>query len=151
MKRENILDELTESLFSIKRQLVTAGHCHSDNIGVTPAQAIILHIIQEKEGIGIKEISESLGTTSSATTQLVDALVNKGLLIKRCCADDKRAIKLALTENCKINIMKIRQHGIKKIQALFSSLSDQELEQFAALSKKVTKNINIVKEKESDE
>lgn len=144
MEREKALNELIESLFLVKRKIVSTGHCYSGETDITPAQAVLLHIIKEKEGIGIKEISDSLKTTSSATTQLVDALVNKKLLKKISCTDDKRALKITLTENCKKNMAEIHRQGIKKIQTLFAVLSDQELEEFKNLSKKVADNVNAV-------
>ena len=147
IKRKEVLEEVLKNLFLIKRKMMACGHSFSEKTGITHSQVQLLHIVQQNNGIGMKEIAKTLGISSSAATQLVDGLVNHNHLIRENSTDDRRALKLNLSPDCKANMSKIRRHGMEKIGELFDGLTDEELKVFSHLSCKIIENINKKKSK----
>ncbi len=150
MKRKETINQILENFFCIKRKMMANGHGFSGKNGMTQTQAQVLHIIKMKDGIGVKELAETLGTSSSAITQLVDGLVTEGFLIRESCQEDRRALKLRLSDESKNRINKFREHGLEKMADLFANLSDEELEQFNTLAQKIVENITRERNKTHD-
>jgi len=108
---------------------------------------MVLHIIYHNEGIGIKELSHMLGTSSSAATQLVDNMVKKGTLVSEKSLEDRRALKIRLAKNTKELIETTKTQTYQKIYTFFDILTDEELQQLSELSKKVTNNIMEIQDR----
>lgn len=56
-----------------------------------------LKTIERHEGASLSLVSEHLGATLSATSKLVDGLVDKGWICRKTAEDDRRKLILALT------------------------------------------------------
>lgn len=66
---------------------------------LSPSQFNILHLLRgQSEGVSQTELSRSLITHRSNVTGLVDRLEQRGLVIRREDALDRRAYKIVLTE-----------------------------------------------------
>ena len=108
---------------------------------ISPSQWAILAVVMGKENVGIKDIAKELHTTSSAVTQLVDELVNKGFLTRQGNMDDRRALSLKLSERHRKRIYVMRAKSMKRLGVIFDNLTDGEMAQYAALSKKIADGI----------
>jgi DNA-binding MarR family transcriptional regulator len=104
---------------------------------ITPSQWGVLMIIKESVESTVKDVAKSLGITSSAATQLVDGLVKSGYLIRKTSTLDRRIVKLTLSKKTKTQVDKMKKQGIQKFLKIFEVLSDEEFDQYLALSKKI--------------
>ncbi len=104
---------------------------------ITPAQWAILAVVLRGKNVGIKEIAEELHITSSATTQLVDELVEKKYLVRTVNAHDRRGLSLKIPAARKKTIRDLRQRRFGELVKLFRNFSDAELAQFSTLCGKV--------------
>jgi len=107
-----------------------------DNL-VTFSQWFVLAIVEQHCDIGIKELSKMLGNSSSATTQLVDGLVDKGYVERNDDPKDRRALQLKLSVKGKKYIIEKKKKHMKNIVKLFDVFSNRELVVLLKLHKKI--------------
>ncbi len=65
---------------------------------VTPVQYGILNCLWRDDNLSPKQIAEKLFLDSSTITGILDRLENKGLLMRKSDPNDRRALRVALTE-----------------------------------------------------
>lgn len=139
--RTSQIEGILQCFQATKQKLMKITHVLSDRSQIPYAQWIVLYTIYHNEGIGIKELSHTLGTSSSAATQLVNNLVKKGTLVCERNLEDRRALKIRLARNTKELIEDARIKAFEKIYTFFDGLTDAELQQLSDLSKKVANHI----------
>ena len=139
-KRIESIEQILES-FRIIKTSFTHGFVFPKNSSITPAQGFVLHFIVKKKQSSVKEIAESLRITSSAATQLVEALVQSGFLERKEDLQDRRAVTITLSAIGKKQVAYMREKGMEGMIEVFSSLSDTELETYLRLNQKIAQNI----------
>ncbi len=68
-----------------------------DQAGVTTAQAGALFYLQQHDGCLLQELSRGLLLDKSAITRMAGRLERKGLIERRPCRQDRRAVRVHLT------------------------------------------------------
>ena len=100
--------------------------------GLSMSQINALFHIHHAGGRGVTDLGEHLGITNAAVSQLLERLVQQGLILRQEDPQDRRAKKLILTEKG----LQTLQEGIHARQGwlhdLASTLSVDEKEQVAA-------------------
>ncbi len=142
-ERKQYIESIVESMHAIKHKLVacTKKSAASDNKpGITHSQWAVLAIVTKKESVGVKEIAQTLGVTSSAATQLTDELVKNGYIIRKESEEDRRALFLELSPLCKKHMQDMRTRRMEQFTKMFAHLSDEELTQYATLNKKIAED-----------
>lgn len=97
--------------------------------GLTMTQMVALRHIHYKKECNISEISEELGVTNAASSQLLDRLVQQGLIARHENPLDRRNKKIVLTERGQQVIHEsvvARQHWLRH---LVDHLSPREMDQ----------------------
>jgi len=69
---------------------------------------------------GVSDIGDHLGVSSAAASQLLDRLVQQGLILRNEDPDDRRAKKISLTDRGRDFI----ENGMKGRERWFTSLAD---------------------------
>lgn len=67
-------------------------------LGVTATQASILWMLGSGQCLAAAELARQYGIDASAVTRLLDRLEKRGLLVRLRSQDDRRVVKLRLTE-----------------------------------------------------
>ena len=67
-------------------------------LGITAAQAALLHAIRTNPGIGVRELAEREGMSGPGMTANLDRLDAAGLIRRTRSERDRRRVDLALTE-----------------------------------------------------
>jgi DNA-binding MarR family transcriptional regulator len=134
--RQNLIQTLIQHMMSIMRH----GH-HSGPLPqpvLTPTQGgLLFTIAHNKDGIPVKDLAKEIGVTSGAITQLVDSLVDKGLVMREGDTNDRRIVRLKLTESARNEFEKVRKAHLESFSSIFAVLSDEEIKQLTALLTKV--------------
>jgi DNA-binding MarR family transcriptional regulator len=141
MKRAQLLQNILENFSRMKREMMVNAHTHQVPMGVTYSELIIIRQVYDHSGAGVKDIADNMCVSSSAVTQIVNKLIEKGLLIREDDVEDRRHLKLSLSENMKTEYEKIMKQQYEHMAQVFSSLTDEELEIFSKLSGKIILNI----------
>ena len=141
LDRRSQIEGVMQCFQATKHKLFTGTFILSARNQIPNSQWMVLRIVDQNEGIGIKELSRMLGISSSAATQLVDPLVKKGHLVCEKNLEDRRALKIRLTDETKELIDIAKTQASQKAYSFFDVLTDEELQIFCELSKKVANNI----------
>jgi len=137
LERKNIIENIIEKIYSLRHKIMSELHLLFKEIGITHTQMMVIRIIQNNENMNLKEIAAILGTTSSATTQIVNGLVKKGYLARKRNPLDRRILKLTLTDKTREQIASIKSKSFSDLYAMFDALSDTELMQYYKLSTRI--------------
>ena len=139
--RRKLIEKSIESIYAIRKKIIGEMHLHFNTMQITHSQWVVLHLVKNNVDISIKDIAGMLGITSSATTQIVDTLVNKGCLFRKRNPDDRRVLKVALTEKSTSQLDSVKNKSFDTLSSLFDVLDDDELLKYCVLSSKITGNI----------
>jgi len=134
--REILLQTLVQRLMSIMRHVRHSGPPPEPLL--SPPQAHLLFIIgHKKEGISVKELAEISSVTPGAITQFIDTLVERGLVAREGDPNDRRIVRLKLTEQARNQMEKVRKEHITAMSKVFEALTDEEIQQLTALLVKI--------------
>ena len=138
--RKKIIEDLLQNMHAMRHKLMV-GYTAKKEVVITPSQGFVLRFVAKNSSTNVKAITQALNITSSATTQLVDGLVEKGYLIRRVDSKDKRITTLLLSLKAKKPFKEFKEQGLQKMTILFDVFTDEELTQYATLNKKIVDNI----------
>ena len=112
----------------------TAEH-QKKMMGMTLRQLKALRIVSnmtiaQPQGIPLKLLASRLGMTVPATSLLVESMVVKGFFDRSTNPDDRRSIRIRLSEKGRANFEQICSSMDKRCDELFSLLTPEEREAF---------------------
>lgn len=138
MSRQVKITELIDAFMQMKRSV----HRHmvdGDASPITPAHFEILIRIARGE-TKAANLALELHATPSAITQHINALEEQGFVKKTVSATDKRQTDLTLSVAGK-HVIELKQQLMQqRITQLVEVLTDEELDQFIAISRKIANN-----------
>lgn len=88
---------LSEAFWRVARELRHQSRETLEPWGVTPSQSRALGVLLRNGVIRLSELSDHLHIAPRSTTEVVDALQDRGLIERRPDPDDRRATLVALT------------------------------------------------------
>ncbi len=112
------------------------------SLGTTRVQWTALYYLGKYDGISQKELAEKMNIKSSTVARLIDRMENDNLVIRLEDPEDRRAIKLALTEKGKELREKLLPEGEKMSKIFANGLTDEEIEIFLKVINKMVENIS---------
>jgi MarR family 2-MHQ and catechol resistance regulon transcriptional repressor len=104
---------------------------------LTPTEFAILEVLYHKGPLLLGEVQRKILVTSGGITYLVDRLVEKGLVKREECAEDRRARYAVLTPAGNALIRKIFPQHAVAIERAVSGLSTTEQRETVQLLKKL--------------
>ena len=105
--------------------------------GLTPTEFGILEVLHHKGPLLLGEIQRKILVTSGGITYLVDRLVDKGLVKREQCPDDRRARYAVLTPAGDALIRGIFPSHARRIAQAMSGLTVREQEMAARLLRRL--------------
>ncbi len=110
---------------------------HMEPHGITAAQFKVMIIIAQFGVDTPAELCRHLSLDSGSMTRMLDRLEQKGLLLRKRCADDRRLVRLALTEDGQALADKLPEIGVNAMNQLAGALDSEELQTLQAILKKM--------------
>lgn len=104
---------------------------------ITHAQWYVLCSIDQSKTTNVKDMAHSMSISPSAITQLVDGLVDTGLVTRREDPVDRRTTQLSLSSKGKKHLQLIKKKKMESLISIFEVLSDTELATFHKLQQKL--------------
>ncbi len=95
-----------------------------DQFGVNMAQSFILFCLLENDGSTLSEIGNRAQIENSSLTTMVDKLEREGLVERRLCTQDRRVIRLYLTEQGRAKGQEIFDIGLELNNMFRAELGD---------------------------
>jgi DNA-binding MarR family transcriptional regulator len=142
--REELLRSLMEKLRFVMRGMHAGQGFPFGEFTVGPPQVRILFRIASKpEGVSVKELAELMSVTPGAVSQFIDSLVEKGLVKREEDHNDRRLLRITLTEYANDNFNEFKKDYFTSVSRVFDSLSDEEILQLTRLLMKANVPSNI--------
>lgn len=93
-----IKDILSYKLYTTFQQLAGASKCIYQELGITRANYVTMHIIHEQPGITQAGLAILNDKDRNVITRVIDRLEEKGYVRRERCIHDRRSFSLYLTE-----------------------------------------------------
>jgi len=136
--RPELLQTLIENLTQAIQDMHTGHSFPFGNFMLRKQQVMILFFIYKKKGVAtVKDVANCLHVTPGAVTQFVDGLVEKKLVSREKNINDGRIINIKLTTAAEKKFNKFKNDYYITASQSFEGLSNNELEQFIKLIKKI--------------
>ncbi|PEJ57285.1 MarR family transcriptional regulator [Bacillus sp. AFS002410] len=131
--------ELTNSLFSIARQLKRLSFQTATKLGLTVQQLIILNSIRNKEGLTQKELTERLLSAKSRVSLSIDELEKKNYVTRVTSAVDRRETQLFLTSEGILICQRYREESeaYKSLASSMEQFSEEEINSLIRMQKQI--------------
>lgn len=124
--------ELTERFLAVAEFLNRQTHLHRldawEELGMTIPQLRTLVLLEQLGPMRMGSISTHLGRALSATTTVVDRLVEKGYVGRSSDPDDRRVVLCELTESGRNTIDRFWRIGTAEIERIVEVLEPEQLE-----------------------
>jgi len=93
---------------------------------LTPSQLDLLGPLADGGILGLRELARAAGVSAPTATRMVDGLQARGLVSRERCADDRRAVRVAVTPEGAAAVAESRERLQARRRALFERLDPQE-------------------------
>ena len=141
VQRRKQIENLLEDILVLKRKIFFGPVSNLENGHITASQWPVLRFLKNNDGSTLKGIAQALTMTSSAATQLVEPLVQRGYIIRKTSTSDKRALKLGLSAKGKRHMATLRTRRIADMANVFGVFTDEEFETYRLLLGKIAKSL----------
>lgn len=109
------------------------------NIGIS--SILVLAELRDKGKKRQSFLSNELGYTPGAMTNIANKLIKEGYAERKYDEDDRRVVLLAITDNGVAVLNEAKQTGQELRKELFTALSETEMAQFLAIHEKLLKGL----------
>lgn len=106
-------------------------------LDISAAQYVILSTLATGRADTSAHICKEISYSPGAMTRMLDRLENKGMIHRTRCIDNRRSVKLELSEEGKAIFPALRAAATTVIDHFFGAFDSSELEQFEAMLKKM--------------
>lgn len=140
VSRQRALRAVSDALLTLRKLERESTSGTRAACGVTASQGILVHevVLAGASGSTGSELAARLGITASAVTQLVDGLVDAGILSRSNDPDDQRRTRITLTAHGRTLYSFFDTARLAQAQALFRNLDDDEVRTLADLLSKAS-------------
>lgn len=136
----HIKDILSYKLKAVFQQLVEASKCIYQEVGITRANYVKMHLIYEQPGITQAELAEQSGADRNVITKMIDKLEEKQYVRRERNTRDRRSFSLYLTPEGEKIVHDYWPTFIQDEQDCLNKLSPQEQKLFVDMLEKLMKN-----------
>lgn len=136
----HIQDILSYKLYTVFQQLSEASKTIYQEIGITRANYVTMHLIYEQPGITQAELAAKNDKDRNVITKLIDKLEKKQYVRRERCATDRRSFSLYLTDKGEKIIADYWPVFIGDEQRCLNRLSKEEQKQFVNMLERLMKN-----------
>lgn len=133
--RKQHIARILESLELVRRKLLQPAA--GDWRQLTRAQWPVVAHVMRRGGATVKELAAALQVSSSAVSQQVDVLVDKGYLMRDGDAADGRATMVRLSRRQKRRLGWIEDDVVARAEQVFASFTKAELVELDRLQLKL--------------
>ena len=139
MKSE-VLQKYRKTLRVFERELFFQNVSSCCN-GVSLPQCHVLLEVENQKNITVTELSENLTLEKSTISRTVDNLVKKGFLSREIPEENRRTVRLQLTNKGEKTCENINWNNNHFISEVMDSISEDEQEEFIRLFNKITQKM----------
>lgn len=113
---------------------------------ISQGESGVLLYLLNNNNISQSELSENLNVTMPRILAIINSLQNKNLVLKTTDSNDKRKTIISITKKGKEDISDKRKCAINFIENIIKELTDEEIEQYVYINKKIEEISNKIKD-----
>ena len=117
-----------------------------ENLPLNHTQVMTLMVLSEDGPVSMNTLGKSIGMDKGSFTQVIDKLVKAEYADRKRNPDDRRSVKVTLTEKGKKLTDSIKKHTHGEINNLLKILEDDEVNLFIDSLKNIEKIINKIED-----
>lgn len=138
--REEKLVNIMEKMSCVVKNAFKKSITPDDEFNLSTVQIMfLLYINKHPENNNSKTLAKTFSVTSGAVTQTIDSLVEKELISRKEDPDDRRTIRLLLTEKAKEKLERFKKIYAKTACTLFANLEMSEIDDLLKIMDKIKK------------
>jgi len=135
--REQLIQEFFSNFAILKRQAALNFFQVAGKDWLPPSQSELLHLVNKKQPLNLKELADLMQLTPGAVTQLVDSLVQSGYLKRTNDKSDRRVQLLSLSKKGSEKVSKMKSYHHQRALEMAKVLTDNELQTMHTIQKKM--------------
>ncbi len=144
--RAQLIDDMNREMTRMSRLKDSFYGARLDSLGLTLLQFGGLQAIEHLgPGVSVGEIGEEIGAPPSTMTSLTNRLVALGFIERSTPPDNRRAVQLSTTEAGARIVHEFRCERDEDTEAIFATMSDEEIAYLTNLLARIAGNIERVK------
>jgi DNA-binding MarR family transcriptional regulator len=97
------------------------------DLGITSTQASIMFMLASGRSLAAADLAREYGIDASAVTRLIDRLEKRGLITRVRSEEDRRVVRLALTDEGRVLVGQIPAIFTKVLDKLLSGFTPEEV------------------------
>ena len=121
---------IADNFGTIKRAIHTQMVPLAEQIGLSHAQVMLLHIVARHQPVSHKALAAHMLTTRGSVSQLVDSLDKDGCLLRSNDTADRRVEYISVSPTGKQKLDEFKKLRNKLIAEAFEPLSDEQLDSY---------------------
>lgn len=138
---DKAIEPLFHAMFTLFRVIGRQFRSDRDPRNITPAQFHALTAIREHGTVKLMTIADLLSVRGPTATRVIDALEQKGLLIKDRDPQDRRIFWLRLTSTGGKLLDQSKDQHLRELEEMVGRLSASEQETLTVLVNKMVSHI----------
>lgn len=142
------IEEFRRMLRRVERDIFNVTRNESSCCGVTTAQCHALLEISFLEESSIKELASALGSDKSNLSRTVDSLVERGFVERESNSEDRRALKIKLTEQGQEKVDYINEICNRYYKGVLEQIPEEKHESIAEALSLLSNAIKSVEEEQ---
>lgn len=119
------------------RAIVEHARRDQDRHGLGATEFAVLEALYHKGPMLVGEVGARILLTSGSTTYVIDKLEQRGLVARRPCETDRRALYVELTREGRALIRRIFPAHAKAVEAALAGLNPEEQKELTGLLKRL--------------
>ncbi|MGF2616108.1 MarR family transcriptional regulator [Rossellomorea vietnamensis] len=116
-----------------------------EEFNLAPEQNLVMMLLWEKDGLTQNQLAENLGKDKTNIARMASNLEKKGFIKRTGCQDDRRSLKLHLTETGKNLGEKVLPVAEEFNELVCKNFSPEEISELERLLNKI--NVNVLEER----
>ena len=128
--RSTLIDELLREYEQLNACMADFSGPTFLGLDITMAQAKVLFLIRATGSVQMSDLVARLGVTVPTVTGIVDRLVERGLVVRRGMADDRRRVLIEITPSGVELIDGMRDISAGQLLGLLAVMDEEELATF---------------------
>lgn len=108
-------------------------------LDITISQCLVLNALGQSNNYKMTDLARALGVTMGNATGVVDRLVRDGLVKRIKSQEDRRIVRIYLTQKGKETVAKIKKQKIKNIAQVLNKITKKDRGTLLNIMKKVAR------------
>jgi MarR family transcriptional regulator, multiple antibiotic resistance protein MarR len=108
---------------------------------ISAAQYVVISVLAKSKCVdSVTQLCKDLSYDAGAMTRMIDRLEAKGLISRRRCPDDRRLVKLELTEAGLAALPKLRECSVRVLNQFLQGFTKTEARQLEGFLSRMLQN-----------